>query len=176
VTGHTNITEETAVLVGEQIAHRLANVPDLVGVSCIARGADSVFAEAVLDAGGQLKAVLPSRNYRQVKVGPDHAPVFDELLDRASVVRVMDFDEAGRQAYEAANDALLASADRLIAVWDGEDGAIGGTSSVVKLARERGLAVDVIWPVGAALPFNLSPVRHALWPLRRKSPPLTDLL
>ena len=62
----------------------------------------------------------------------------------------MDFEEAGREAYEAANEALLGAADRLIAVWDGEGGESGGTGSVVKLARERGLAVDVVWPEGAA--------------------------
>ncbi|MGW6332443.1 hypothetical protein [Nocardia rhamnosiphila] len=150
VTGHMNITAETAVLVREEIARRLAEVPDLVGVSCIARGADSVFAQAVLEAGGRLEVVLPSRNYREAKVKPGHVPVFDELVARASEVHVMDFEETGREAYEAANEALLGSADRLIAVWDGEGGEAGGTGSVVKLARERGLAVDVVWPEGAA--------------------------
>jgi hypothetical protein len=150
VTGHMNITEETAVLVREEIARRLAEVPDLVGVSCIARGADSVFAQAVLDADGRLEVVLPSRNYREAKVEPDQAPVFDELMARASEVRVMDFEEAGREAYEAANEALLRSADRLVAVWNGEGGEAGGTGSVVKLARERGVVVDVVWPEGAA--------------------------
>ncbi|MFD4402456.1 hypothetical protein ACFWPH_06780 [Nocardia sp. NPDC058499] len=150
VTGHMNITAETAVLVREEIALRLAEVPDLVGVSCIARGADSVFAQAVLEAGGRLEVVLPSRNYREAKVKPDRVPVFDELVARASEVCVMDFEEAGREAYEAANEALLRSAGQLIAVWDGEGGETGGTGSVVKLARQRGLAVDVVWPEGAA--------------------------
>ncbi len=149
VTGHMNITEETAVLVREEITRRLADVSDLVGVSCIARGADSVFARAVLEMGGELEVVLPSRNYREAKVKPDHVSVFDELVARASEVRVMDFEEAGREAYEAANEALLGSADRLVAVWDGEGGEAGGTGSVVRLARERGVPVDVVWPDGA---------------------------
>lgn len=150
VTGHMNITESTAVLVRTEITRCLAEVPELVGVSCIARGADSVFAQAVLEVGGRLEVVLPSRNYRAAKVKPDHVPVFDELVARASEVRVMDFEEAGREAYEAANAALLESADRLVAVWDGEGGEAGGTGSVVKLAREQGVAVDVVWPEGAA--------------------------
>lgn len=87
VTGHMNITEETAVLVREEIIRRLVEVPELVGVSCIARGADSVFARAVLEMGGGLEVVLPSRNYREAKVKPDHAPLFDELVARASEVR-----------------------------------------------------------------------------------------
>lgn len=149
VTGHMNITDSTAELVREAIADLIAGTPDLVGVSCIARGADSVFAAAVLDAGGELEVVLPSRNYRRDKVKPDHAPLFDDLMARSAKVRVMDFDEAGREAYEAANEVLVGDVDRLIAVWDGEVSQRGGTGTVVELARERGVQVDIVWPSGA---------------------------
>ncbi|ONM49637.1 hypothetical protein B0T44_11915 [Nocardia donostiensis] len=152
VTGHMNISRSTASLAYDAVTRILADhsdPADLVGVSCIARGADSVFAQAVLDAGGQLEVVLPSRNYRERKVKPDHAELFDELIGRAAKVQVMDFDDAGREAYEAANEALLSSCDRLVAVWDGEVSQRGGTGTVVELARERGVPVDVVWPSGA---------------------------
>jgi hypothetical protein len=147
-----NITTETADLVYADIVALLTAADDgeLVGVSCIARGADSVFAQAVLDAGGRLEVVLPSRNYRDRKVKPDHAEQFDALLGKATVVRVMDFDDTGMEAYEAANEAMLSSCDRLVAVWDGESRQQGGTGAVVDLARERGVSVDVVWPEGAA--------------------------
>ncbi|MFF0489534.1 hypothetical protein ACFYTQ_11000 [Nocardia sp. NPDC004068] len=147
-----NITAETVPLVYNEIVRRLpsADGTDLVGVSCIARGADSVFAQAILDSGGRLEVVLPSRTYRERKVKPDHAPQFDEFVQRAAEVRVMDFDEANADAYEAANEAVLGSCDRLIAVWDGQDGERSGTGSVVAMAQKRGLPVDVIWPRGAA--------------------------
>lgn len=150
VTGHMNITPGTAGLVYDEIKQRLARSTDLVGVSCIARGADSVFAQAVLDSGGQLEVVVPSRNYRERKVKPDHAALFDELIGRAKSVRVMDFDDAGAEAYEAANEAVVGSCDRLIAVWDGAAGERSGTGSVVTLAQSRGVPVDVVWPPGAA--------------------------
>lgn len=151
VTGHVNITEATAASVYQELRDLLGRNPsEVVGVSCIARGADSVFARAVLDIGGQLEVVLPSRNYRTAKVKPDHAEVFDELVRSATVVRVMDFDAAGREAYEAANEAVVGSVDQLVAVWDGDAGQAGGTASVVELARERGVPVTVVWPDGAA--------------------------
>ncbi|MBO0854703.1 MAG: hypothetical protein J2P18_13185 [Nocardia sp.] len=152
VTGHMNITADTAPLVYADITRQIAatgEATDVVGVSCIARGADSVFAQAVLDAGGRLEIVLPSRNYRERKVKPDHAPLFDELLERAERVRVMDFDETGPDAYEAANELVVGSCDRLIAVWDGEDGERSGTGSVVAQARDRGVPVTIVWPEGA---------------------------
>jgi hypothetical protein len=153
VTGHMNLTPASAPLVYEAI--RVALLPfvhdGLTGVSCIARGADSIFAQVVLDLGGQLEVVLPSTTYRQQKVKPDHAPQFDELMQRASTVHALPFAQANRDAYEAANELLLSSADRLLAVWDGQAGVDkGSTASVVVVARQRGLPVDVVWPDGAA--------------------------
>ncbi|TMR99500.1 hypothetical protein [Nonomuraea basaltis] len=152
VTGHMDITEDTRRLVFDALWDLLREraSDSLVGVSCLARGADSVFAEAVLSVGGALEVVLPSRDYRAAKVKPDHADQFDALLSRASRVLIMAHDHASRDAYEAANEAVLGGVDELMAVWDGKAGSRSGTADVVAAARGRGLAVTVIWPAGAA--------------------------
>ncbi|MEV6096942.1 hypothetical protein [Nocardia sp. NPDC051981] len=153
VTGHMNITAGSVPLVYWAIASVLAEASDpadLVGISCIARGADSVFAQAVLAAAGQLEVVLPSRNYRERKVKPDHADLFGKLIARAATVRVMEFDDTGREAYEVANEAVVATRDRLIAVWNGMPSEKGGTGTVVDLAIEKGVPVDIVWPDAAA--------------------------
>ncbi|GAA2213336.1 hypothetical protein GCM10009850_087980 [Nonomuraea monospora] len=152
VTGHMNLAPAAELLVADTLrAHLASFTGELVGVSCIARGADSLFADAVLAAGGSLEVVLPSRDYRQAKVKPDHAEQFDRLMAAAKTVRLMDFDHANRQAYEAANEAVLSSVDELVAVWDGQPGTgSGGTAEVVAEARKRSLPVTIIWPEGAA--------------------------
>jgi hypothetical protein len=153
VTGHMNLTVETEELVRQAVMNELASCckpAELIGISCIARGADTIFAQAVLDGGGRLEVVLPSADYRQVKVKPDHAARFDLLIDRAEKVHVGRSATANRAAYEEANEILLSASDVLFAVWDGAQGADkGGTASVVELAESRGLAVRVIWPDGA---------------------------
>lgn len=152
ITGHMNLTPESVPVVYSALAKALTQYrsDDLIGISCIARGADSIFAQAVLDAGGKLEVVLPAANYREQKVKPDHAPQFDELMRRATAVRVMPFDDANREAYEAANESLVSSCERLFAVWDGQ-GAVdkGGTAAVVQFARSKGTPVEIIWPDGA---------------------------
>ncbi|GAA2880923.1 hypothetical protein GCM10010517_43710 [Streptosporangium fragile] len=152
VTGHMNLTPNAARLVFDALRSHLVEIADEVtGVSCIARGADSLFAEAVLETGGALEVVLPSRDYRDTKVNPDHAEQFDRLLSKATRVRTMDFSRASREAYVAANEAMLGSVDELVAVWDGQPAVDrGGTASVVANARQRGVRVTVIWPEGAA--------------------------
>lgn len=125
---------------------------DLTGVSCIAKGSDSLFAEAVLELGGRLIVVIPSKDYRQAKVKPDHAETFDRLMAAADEVVVLEHETANRSAYEDANRTLLKRAERLVAVWNGSPPSPkgGGTADTVLEAREGGLPVDVVWPDGAA--------------------------
>jgi hypothetical protein len=147
-----NLTPETAALVYEDIRARLGqvNAGELVGVSCIARGADSIFAQAVIDVGGRLEVVIPSTNYRARKVKPDHAHQFDELIQRATLVDILPFEEADADAYEVANEKVFGSVDLMFAVWDGDAGPRSGTASVVELLSRRGIPFEVIWPAGSA--------------------------
>ncbi len=152
VTGHMDLSPPTETLVDAAIRELLTGEQNgLTGITCLARGADQVFARIILDLGGTLIVVLPSPNYREQKVKPDNCAAFDELLAKAADVRHMPFAEANRQAYEAANTALLTMADRLVAVWDGQPRKDqGGTGAVVEQARQLGKPVHVIWPQGAA--------------------------
>ncbi len=153
VTGHMDLTVDSVSLVREALREVVARYrgPELVGVSCLAAGSDTLFAEEVLAVGGELVAVIPSRDYRAEKVKPDHAPAFDRLVRDAAEVVTAPFTTAGREAYEAANRVLLERADRLVAVWNGQPpgGKGGGTADVVLQARAAGIPVDVVWPPGA---------------------------
>lgn len=152
ITGHINLTRETAELAARAIRRALSGYPagELTGVSCLAAGADSIFAEAVLDAGGTLDVIVPAAGYREKAVRPDHADRFDELISRAASVRVLPYREPDPAAYQAASEVLVSSCDRLLAVWDGQPSAGGGgTADVVRQARSRGVPVEIIWPEGA---------------------------
>lgn len=152
VTGHMDLTPPTQALVDAAIRELLTReLNGLTGITCLARGADQIFARAVLDLGGVLIVVLPSPNYREQKVRADNRAVFDELLAAAAEVQHMPFAEANRQAYAAANAALLTMADKLVAVWDGQPSKDqDGTGALVEQARQLGKPVHIIWPEGAA--------------------------
>ncbi|GAA1359410.1 hypothetical protein [Catellatospora chokoriensis] len=152
VTGHLNLTADTAELVAAALRELLAAYcpEELVGVSCLAPGADTVFAEAVVAHGGRLEVVLPAADYRATKVTAEHAAAFDRMAWHAASVRVMAHARAGRAAYEDANAAMLADCDLLVAVWDGRPAADqGGTAAVVARARTLGMPVVVVWPEGS---------------------------
>lgn len=152
ITGHTNLSIRTLPLVAEGIRHALADhpAPELVGLTCLARGADQVFARVVLDLGGTVGVVLPAADYRDRQVNDDNLAEFDDLLGKATAVHTMPFPESGPEAYMAAGEHMLDNVDVLLAVWDGgPSGGYGGTADVVAVALERSLPVTVIWPAGA---------------------------
>ncbi|GGM71340.1 hypothetical protein GCM10012275_47210 [Longimycelium tulufanense] len=151
ITGHSNLVSGCLPVVRRALRDALADPPtrELVGVSCLAPGADQVFARVVLDLGGRLEAVLPASDYRS-RLAPRHRAEFDSLVAAASSVRVLPFPRSERRAYLAASKEMVSSVDRVLAVWDGQPASgTGGTADVVAHARIRGVPVRVVWPAGA---------------------------
>ena len=152
ITGHRGLPAETERLVDRAIREQLAAHPssDLIGVTNLADGADQLFAQTVLDAGGQLDAIIPAAKYRDGLPEGAHA-TYDALLSRATSVHRLDRIESTEDAHMEASKAMLDRADRLFAVWDGKPArGYGGTADVVAEARDRGIPVTVIWPEGAS--------------------------
>lgn len=153
VTGHMDVSPDSFATIRSDISSRLSAAASddvLTGISCLARGADSIFAQAVLDRGGKLEVILPSPNYREKKVKADHAPMFDKLIAEADRVHTLPFEEVNKEAYEAANEELVSGCDQLFAVWDGQSSGRSGTATVVEHARSQNVPVTVIWPDDAS--------------------------
>jgi hypothetical protein len=152
ITGHTRLTEHSTRLVYDALvlALRPYSVGTLRGVTCLAEGADQIFARAVLAAKGTYEVVLPSRDYRVRCISPSNAPSFDRLLENAVTVSYACAGTCGSEAYAAANAELLRRSSYLLAVWDGRRvGAAGGTAELVALAEQFGVPVGRVWPAGA---------------------------
>lgn len=150
ITGHQNISDPCAELVRAEIDRILAEDHDsLIGLTSLAAGADQIFAQAVLDVGGEVRVVLPSDNIEKSFSEEAARDAFRSLLSCARETTKMPFAQPGEDAYWAAGQAIADRCDLLLAVWDGQPaGGLGGTGDVVRYARERGKDVQVIWPEG----------------------------
>jgi hypothetical protein len=148
ITGHVALSADSVEPIYRILVRELRRMsgPDLHGVTCLARGADRVFARAVLALGGTFEVVLPALDYRERIVDAGERGEFDELLGEATQVSCMRFARSGRAAYLAASEELLRRCDQLLAVWDGEPSI---TADVVRSARRSGRPVSVLWPPGA---------------------------
>jgi hypothetical protein len=150
ISGHRGLPAPTSRLVDEAIRAAIAeHAPDVTGLSCLADGADQIFARAVTDLGGALEAVIPAAEYR-AGLPADARPEYDDLFALTTAVYRLPFTESSSESHMAASKLMVDKAEELYAVWDGKPArAYGGTADVVAYAREHGLPVRVIWPDGA---------------------------
>ncbi|WP_431981554.1 hypothetical protein [Streptomyces qinglanensis] len=151
ITGHRGLSAEVERTVRDALDAELRQYgpTELIGVSCLADGPDTWFAEAVLDSGGRIEVVVPAAQYREGLPGSHHA-TYDELLARAAEVHHTGMGESTSQAHMTGSEILVGLVDRLVAVWDGQPArGHGGTADVVGYARRTGVPVDVVWPEGA---------------------------
>ncbi|GLW20351.1 hypothetical protein Mame01_03940 [Microbispora amethystogenes] len=149
-TGHRGLPHDTAVRVRRALRAVLAGrALPLVGLSCLAEGADQLFAREVLRVGGDLDVVVPCAGYRESLPRAARA-AYDDLLPLARQVHLMPFGRPEPVAYMAAAVFMLERADELLAVWDGLPArGLGGTADVVAHAREQDMRVLVLWPPGS---------------------------
>lgn len=153
VSGHRGLSPEVTALVESGIRQELKKLaaasPGLIGLSCLADGADQIFAREILAVGGTLEVIVPADEYRD-GLPDDAKPTYDELMSIAAAVHECDHRESTSEAHMDASRIMIDRADHLIAVWDGEPArAFGGTADVVQYARARNVPVSIVWPAGA---------------------------
>ena len=150
ISGHRGLPPRTTELIDTAIRAALADhTPGLTGISCLADGADQLFARAVTDLGGTLEVIIPAAQYRE-RLPKDTWPDYDRLLALAATVQRLPYTESDPEAHMAASTLMIDTADILYAVWDGLPArGYGGTADVVEYARQRDIPVQVIWPDGA---------------------------
>lgn len=146
--------------VAAAIAAALARHGVEIGVSAAACGADILFLEALQRDGKETKVVLPHsiEVFRKVSVtdigGEAWGARFDNVLKNAQDVIVLAPHEGEDLAYQF-QGAVMAGLAVLraravdghalgIALWDGQVGGVGGTSTVVKEWAQRGLEVELL--------------------------------
>lgn len=170
VTGHVDVSDATATWVTAALRERLRRerARGVCGITCLAEGADQLFAKVVLELEGTLDVVLPARDYGRKVIRAGNKDQFGALLRRARTVRTMPFELSGREAYLAASEEMLAGCHLLLAIWDGlPSQGLGDTAHVVARAHERRVPVEILWPgrgsdVVDVVPETRSPAEHGV--------------
>ncbi|MGP4024360.1 hypothetical protein [Actinomadura sp. 3N407] len=150
ISGHRSLPPATETLVAEALDEALSPITDVItGLTCLADGADTLFARAVLAHGGQIEVIVPAEHYLAGLPGEHHAE-YRKFIAQATQVHRMPYTESTSEAHMAASQHMLTLADELWAVWDGQPArGYGGTADVVQAAHDLNKPVRVIWPTGA---------------------------
>ncbi|GCB57237.1 hypothetical protein HND25_27930 [Rhodococcus erythropolis] len=149
-TGHQGLTDRTTVRVGAEINKFLSEHEKIVGFCSLAEGADQLFANALIEHGGQLVAVIPCENYESTFTDSHTLDKYRSYLSAAAKTIQLDYPEPNEDAFWGAGKKVVEQSNTIIAVWDGKNSkGLGGTGDVVKYARELGKRVNIIWPPGS---------------------------
>ncbi len=152
-TGHQDIPETALGYVTTTLSKYLATIRQLEGVCSLAAGADQLFAETILNEGGQLRVVVPCAGYESTFDGGETRDSYQSLLQKAVSVTQLDYAKPSEDAFSAAGQHIVNICDQLVAVWDGKQArGHGGTADIVMYARKRGKNIMVIWPEGVVRP------------------------
>lgn len=148
VTGHQDRPGISWPWVAEVIRNELSSYSaGLIGLSSLAKGADQIFADAVIEFGGELHFVVPIMNYEKTLMGKDLMR-FLRLRSVATAIIELPAAASEQDAYLAAGEYIAFHSDLLIAVWDGKPaGGKGGTADIVAFAKRHGRPVLHIEPL-----------------------------
>jgi len=143
VTGHRDLGDEaTAAFVAGQckaiLQKALAEHGEVLALSALAEGADTLFAEAALELGVPLEAVTPFEGYIEDFEGRARER-YERLLAQTRVEHRLPHAERSDEAYLAVGLWVVDHCDLLVVVWNGQPATgKGGTDDVVDYARQVG--------------------------------------
>ncbi|MFD0717790.1 hypothetical protein [Streptomyces globosus] len=148
--GHADLTAETLERVESEVRARLERTAAEAAVVRAGAGLPVALGRAVRAAGRRLVVLLAADGAAPAPLPPGDRRAAGELLVLADRAGLVDFDPGDRAACIGADERMIRTSRRLLAVWDGSpsDGR-DATAHLVAYARARGVPVDVVWPEGA---------------------------
>lgn len=149
ITGHQDICSDDTVQWVTVALERLIQEHKInLGLTCLARGADQLYAKILLQHNIPYVAIIASEDYINVIGDKTATDAFEYLLNNASESIKLDNKHANEQAFFNASKILVEKSDFIIAIWDGKPAkGFGGTGDVVNYAVQadkKVIHVDII--------------------------------
>ena len=145
-TGHRKLQNPEAVAdaIRAELVALQADGTQLIAMSSIAIGADTVFAREVIRAGIKWIVLLPrAEKVFEKDFTPEQWTEAQALMEKASDKRILLGPDTD-QAYVDCGKATVDDSDCLFAVWDGQPArGPGGTAEIIDYARMLGRKVTL---------------------------------
>jgi len=147
ITGHQNLN----IVVIDWLKHELfieikqLNVNE--AFSCLAIGADQIFAEIVLANEIPLTAVVPCLNY-ETTFDSNGLALYKNLLSRSKNTIKLNFEKPTENAFFEAGKTVVSNSDILFAIWDNLPAkGLGGTADIVSFASSLNKKIIHLNPI-----------------------------
>ena len=129
------------------------NKNEIVGISCLAIGADQLFAKLILSIDGQLLAIIPFSDYEKTFKNND-LDNYKNVLKLAFKIEVLPKQSSNEESFFTAGKRVVELSDIILAVWDGKKAeGLGGTGDIVAYAKKINKKVIHINPYSKNILF-----------------------
>lgn len=110
---------------------------EVIAVSAISEGADSIFAKSAISLGIKLESVIPYNNFKSDFLEGVSYETYRTIREKSKYETQINFSKQHDLAYKKSMEWLVFKSNTIIAIWDGkETGAIGGTYKSVLLCQK----------------------------------------
>jgi hypothetical protein len=142
IVGHCRLAPAASAFVSERSIEVLREFDDVVALSALAVGADTLFAEAAVQLGVPLEIVRPFDRYADDFACRTAGRRYRRLVTAARHETRLPFDVRSRAAYATAMRWIVQRSDVVVAAWDGSPPCgTGGTADAVQYAQAIGRPV-----------------------------------
>lgn len=156
ISGHQKIEPSASICwVNDTLKTELVRLGITTGVSCLAAGADQIFASIVLELGAKLEAVIPCKNYESAFENNTSLSLFRELSDLSASHHRLAYIEPSKTAFLKGGQRVVEVSECMFFVWDGEVAeGLGGTGDIVSYALERGVPFVHLNPINQSVTLH----------------------
>jgi hypothetical protein len=107
------------------------------GFTCLATGADEIFAEILRQKRINYTAVIPCHKY-ETTFKPSELSNFHISKNIALNLIELNYERPSEKAFNEAGKTVVDNSEMIIAVWDGEEAiGLGGTADIVEYAKSK---------------------------------------
>jgi hypothetical protein len=155
ITGHQNLgDEETISWIENCLEQELRKYNITIGLTCLAIGADQLFAQVLDKFNIPYIAIVPSEKYVETFAQGSDRENYNKYLIKAKEAIKLDFPAPSEQAYYEAGKYVVDHSDMLFAIWNGKAAkGLGGTGDVVKYGKMKKKKIVHINPVTREIKF-----------------------
>jgi hypothetical protein len=117
------------------------------GITCLATGADELFAETLRQKNISYSAVIPCRNYETTF---ETTALKDFLFSKNNASKLIELknNQPSEKAFNEAGKTVVDNSEILIAVWNGEEAkGLGGTADIVEYAKSKNKKIIHLNPI-----------------------------
>ena len=136
ITGHQNLGSAENIAWLSKTLKSVINQNNIdIGLTSLAIGADQLFADTLIDMQICYVAIIPCDGYEQTFTKSDDLEKYRGLLQSASEIINLPFNEPSEEAFYEAGKQIVQRSDMIVAIWDGQPAkGLGGTADAVKFA------------------------------------------